>query len=620
LDNCEHLLDPAAGLAATILERSPHLAILATSRGALEVGGERVIRLRSLPVPRPGATLDDLPTFDAARLFLDRAEAAGANLALGAEDGPAIAEICRRLDGIPLAIELAAARVVAFAPGEIAALLDERFRLLTGGRRAAVERHHTLRATIDWSYALLSERDQVVFNHLGVFPASFDASAAQAVAAAGGVEPWDVLDALASLVAKSMLNADRSSAGSTRYQMLESLRHYGRERLDSMGTADQVRRRHARHYAAAAGEFRAGLRGPEEILWRRRLDADLDNLRAAVTWAVDSAPEEDGELAMVILGELLAGLLGAMTSLFAGDDYQRAVDRARRSASPYASLVIADAAYNALHRGDLPRGRDLSIEALHGARMSPYPAAVLVIRLAFVDPETLAPELAETLRILDEVGAELLDYAWVHEVAAVMAALFGDLTLARREAAIAVESSRRVGNPTILGIALFGFAVAFWQSDPPAAQAALEEQVAIVRAVGDTTMLARALALLAQLHAVGGRLAAALEALREGLETAYINDERPAMAVCLARGATVMMALGEHHTAAVFMGALTNRVRARRSGVSPNEISDFKEFDTTLRSQLGDDRYAAATGRGAAMTYEQVTAFALAAVEDLRQN
>jgi hypothetical protein len=301
-----------------------------------------------------------------------------------------------------------------------------------------------------------------------------------------------VLDALTSLGAKSMLNADRSSARSTtRYQMLESLRHYARERLDFAGTADEVRRCHARLYAAAVGEIRVGLRGPEEILWRRRLDADLDNLRAAVTWALDSAPVEDGELAMVILGELLAGLLGAMTSLFAGDDYQRAVERARRSESPYASLVIADAAYNALHRGDLPAGRDLSSEALQGARISPYPAGVLVIRLAFVDPESLAAELVETLQILDEVGADLLDYAWVHDTAAVMAALFGDLTLAHQEAAIAIESSRRIGNPTLLGIALYGFVLASWQSDPAAAQAALEEQVPIVRAVGDTTMLAK---------------------------------------------------------------------------------------------------------------------------------
>jgi predicted ATPase len=286
LDNCEHLLDPAAELAETTLGRCPNLVILATSREALDVRGERVIRMRSLAVPPAGASLDHLADFDAARLFLDRAEATGADAVLGPQDGPAIAEICQRLDGIPLAIELAAARVIALAPGEIAARLDERFRLLTGGRRAPVERQHTLRATLDWSYALLSEREQAVFDRLGVFPASFDAAAAQAVAAAGGVEPWDVLDALTSLVAKSMLNADRGAAGSTRYQMLESLRHYARERLDASGAADEARRGHARHYAAVVVEIISGLRGADEgALWRRRSSSRTTcGLRSSGPW------------------------------------------------------------------------------------------------------------------------------------------------------------------------------------------------------------------------------------------------------------------------------------------------------------------------------------------------
>jgi predicted ATPase len=376
LDNCEHLLDPVVAFVETVLERCSNLAILATSREALEARGERVIRLRSLPVPQAGASLDQLADFDAARLFLDRADTVGADLALEAADGPAIAEICRRLDGIPLAIELAAARVIALTPGEIAAHLDERFRLLTGGRRAAVERHHTLRATIDWSYTLLSQRDQAVFNHLGVFPASFDASAAQAVAAAGRVEPWDVLDALTSLVAKSMLNADRGAAASTRYQMLESLRHYARERLDATGDADETRRYHARHYAAAVAEISAGLRGPHESAGRRRVDADRENFRGAVTWALDSALEDDGDLAMAILGELVASRFAGTNNAFAGIDEQ-AVERARRSTSPYASLVIAGASLDANSSGDFRRSRELTYEAIQGARTGHHPGELL---------------------------------------------------------------------------------------------------------------------------------------------------------------------------------------------------------------------------------------------------
>jgi predicted ATPase/class 3 adenylate cyclase len=617
LDNCEHLLDPAAALAETVVARCPNLVILATSREALEVQGERVIRLRPLAVPHAAAAVAHLADFDAARLFLDRAEATGADLTLEPADGPAIAEICRRLDGIPLAIELAAARVPALAPAEIAAHLDERFRLLTGGRRAAAERQHTLQATIDWSYALLSQRDQAVFDHLGVFPASFDASAAQAAAAAGGVDPWDAVDALTSLVAKSMLNADRRATGSTRYQLLESLRHYARQRLDAADVADETRRSHARHYASFVGDIGSGLRGPDEASWRRRRDADLGNFRAAVSWALDSVREEDGELAMVLLGELATSRALGRDNVFAGVADQ-AVQRARQSASPYASLVMAGAATNAHARGDFDQARELGDAAMQGVRVSPYPGYVLAQKLRFVDPESLAAELAAALQILDDVDAQLWDYAWVHGFAAAMAALFGNLSLAKKEAAVTVELSRRLDSPMLLGSTLWGFALAFWQSDPIAAQAALEESIQISRVTGTDFLLAGALSLLAQLQALRGDLPAARAALRESLESAHINGDRSTLAVCLARGATVMAALGDHDTAAVFLGAVTHDVVARRSGLSPNEIPDYDEFVTTLRVLLGDNGYEAATARGAGMPYEQVTAYALAAIAGLR--
>jgi predicted ATPase/class 3 adenylate cyclase len=614
LDNCEHLLDPVVGFAETVLERCPNLAILATSREALEARGERVIRLRSLPVPHAGASLDQLADFDAARLFLDRADTAGADLALEAADGPAIAEICRRLDGIPLAIELAAARVMALSPGEIAAHLDERFRLLTGGRRAAVERHHTLRATIDWSYTLLSQRDQAVLTHLGVFPASFDAAAAQAVAAAGGVEPWDVLDALTSLVAKSMLNADRSAAGSTRYQMLESLRHYARERLDTAGLADETRRCHAQHYGAAVAEIMAGLRGPDEIVWRRRLDADLDNFRAAVAWGLDSAVADDGELAMVIIGEAIGGLFGTTTTvLFAGLDYEQAVVWARRSASRYASLVMVSAAVDAYTRGDFRRGRDLAREAMRGVRMSPHPCGVFAAHFMFLNPEKLATELTAALQILDETGADTYEYAQVHGAVAGIAAAVGNVDLARREAAITLEKARHIGNRSLLALGLYALGLSSWQADPTGAQTALEEHIQIAL-TGRDYILARVFALLAQLRAHGGHLRSAVEALREGLKRAHLNGDRPAGGVCLARGAVVMAACGEPETAAVFWGAATDGVFANLTVLPPNEIQGHDELMARLRSQLGDDRYSAATDRGAAMTYEQITTFALAAV------
>ena len=293
LDNCEHLLDAAGDLAEQIVETCPNVCLLTTSREGLAVDGEQVIPLRSLGLPGANADTDAIEATDAVQLFIERARAAQADFSVATSDLPAVAEVCRRLDGMPLAIELAAARAVAMSPSEIASLLDERFRLLTGGRRSAVERHQTLRATVDWSYDLLAERERLVFDRLGVFAGTFDGAAATAVVSGEGIERFDVLDALTDLVAKSMVVAERTDDGTTRYHLLETLRQYAREQLDETGTADDWRRRHAEHYAAFAEDVGTALLGPDEIASRHRMLDDLDNLRAAVTWALDRDDEAD---------------------------------------------------------------------------------------------------------------------------------------------------------------------------------------------------------------------------------------------------------------------------------------------------------------------------------------
>jgi len=238
LDNCEHLLDASGQLAAAVLANCPGVRVLATSREALAVAGEQMWPVRSLAVPGAGELGQNSGDTRAVRLFCERAASARPGFELSDANQAAVVELCRRLDGIPLAIELAAARVSAMTPAEIAGLLDERFRLLTGGRRTAVERHQTLRATVDWSYALLSPVERVVFDRLAVFSGGFTMTAARAVVDGEGVEAWDVVDAVGALVAKSMVVPEAGTGEVTRYQLLETLRQYGRERLDEMGETD----------------------------------------------------------------------------------------------------------------------------------------------------------------------------------------------------------------------------------------------------------------------------------------------------------------------------------------------------------------------------------------------
>jgi len=291
LDNCEHVLDIAADLTEAILRGCEQVRVLATSREGLGIAGEQLRPIRSLPVPGTTTATAALST-DATTLFAERAAAVAPTFRIDETNAPAVVEICRRLDGIPLAIELAAARVASLQPTEIAALLDERFRLLTGSRRRSVERHQTLRATVDWSYSLLRDMERTVFDRLGMFVGSFDASAAESVVADSAIGRFDVLDALGELVAKSMLTAEPTPDGTTRYQLLETLRQYALERLEQTGEVDGFRRRHAEHYVTVSSELGRAVHGPDEVRARARLDRETDNLRAAVDWSIDAGESE----------------------------------------------------------------------------------------------------------------------------------------------------------------------------------------------------------------------------------------------------------------------------------------------------------------------------------------
>jgi predicted ATPase/DNA-binding CsgD family transcriptional regulator len=284
LDNCEHLLDSVAGLADLLLRRCPRLVIVATTREPLGVPGETGWRVPSLALPGRVETvqLEALSQFDAVRLFLDRAAKARPNFVLGVDNAPAVAQLCARLDGIPLAIELAAARVRAMTVEQVAAGLDDRFRLLTGGARTVLPRQQTLQASVDWGYALLGDAERVVFRRLSVFAGGFSLDAAEQVVAGDGIEAVEVLDLLLGLVDKSMVLADDSG----RYRLLETLRQYGAARLLDAGETPAVRDRHL-------AWTRAAVRDPiEDGLRAARIDAapdvevEIDNLRAAFEWAV----------------------------------------------------------------------------------------------------------------------------------------------------------------------------------------------------------------------------------------------------------------------------------------------------------------------------------------------
>lgn len=288
LDNCEHLVAAAASLAETLLAACPDLRMVATSQEPLGIPGEQVLRVQPLPLPPPGAEPGDARGSAAVALFLDRVRATRAGQAFGDDQLPAIAELCRRLDGIPLAIELAAARAALLGVEAVAARLDDRLRMLSGGRRTAPVRHQTLRGALDWSHDLLSEPEKRVFRRLGIFAGGFTLEAAEAVAGDADLTDWDVATHVAALVSKSLVVAE-NGAGGDRYRLLETQRAYALERLGAAGEADRLHHRHADWYCAFFARAQGSLEEMPFAQWHALHMPELDNLRAAQDWAFGPA-------------------------------------------------------------------------------------------------------------------------------------------------------------------------------------------------------------------------------------------------------------------------------------------------------------------------------------------
>jgi predicted ATPase len=300
LDNCEHLIGGCAKTAEAIARRCPRVHLLATSREPLSIGGEVIYRVPSLSLPGPEDSGFAPGSSDAVALFVERARAHGVALAVDGQAGPLVVSVCRRLDGMPLAIELAAARLQSMSLGELHDRLDQRFRLLTGGSRTALERQQTLRATVEWSYSLLTGAERVLLGRLSVFGGSFDLAAVEAVCGSGELDMLDVADLLGSLVDKSLVVAEQAGE-ILRYRLLETIRLFAAERLAEAGDADAaaVAAAHCAHFLAVAEAAAAYLTGPDQGSWLARLDADQANLRRAAGYA---AGDPDGTTLVLRLG------------------------------------------------------------------------------------------------------------------------------------------------------------------------------------------------------------------------------------------------------------------------------------------------------------------------------
>ena len=583
LDNCEHLLAACRDLTAALLRKCPEVRILATSREGLGVPGETLWRVPSLSSPdytRHVPPPEELVLYDAVRLFVDRAVAIAPGFTVTSENGLAVAQVCRRLDGIPLAIELAAARVKVLAVEQIAARLDDRFSLLTGGSQTTLPRHQTLRGAIDWSYNLLSEPERALLRRLSVFAGGCSLQAAERICASGSVETVSVLDVLTSLVDKSLVLAE-TQHGEARYRLLETVRQYARDRLVEANEEADVRTRHRAWCVTLAEQAPTELRGPRQRLWLERLEVEHDNLRAALAWSRDDPGGAEAALR----------LAGALT-------------------------------YFWWLQGNWREAR----EWLEGALNRRLDAPRTVLPLAYWGATRFAYQLGnnaqakklgeEGLAIAREVGDKRASSSLLIHlgIAALLESAYGEAAERLEEA---VLLAREIGDKWHVSVCLThqGIVLARHRGDLARSTALQEEALAVMREVGDTAYVSYTLCCLGTVTLQKGDYHRAASFFAESLRLSRETGFRWSIVECLVGLAGVSNAHLQYDRAARLLGAadaLRQAIEATGGRPSPQLQADYEGCLASTRKALGESAFAATSAEGRAMALEQAIEYALA--------
>jgi predicted ATPase/class 3 adenylate cyclase len=544
LDNCEHLVSAASSLASELLRFCPRLKILATSRHSLGIGGEAIFRvppLQILDVRIDDFRGDDLVTrlsqYEAVKLFVARAVAVRPDFSITKANAPAIAEICSRLDGIPLAIELAAARVKLLNPDQIAARLDDRFRLLRGERRDGLPHQQTLEALIDWSHDLLSEKERIAFRRMGVFAGGRTLEALEKVCSGDGVEEFEMLDLLEQLVDKSLIAVESDGSDTPRYTMIETVWHYSREKLEASREGPAVRDRHLAYFLAFAEEAAPHVEGPDQRLWLDRCESELFNFRFAAEWTIKSLQAEAGLRLIAALYRVLevrgnlAESWDIATRVLALPDAD--VASRYKAAGRIAIGRIAWAA----DRYDDARNFHAEAQQIYDAIGDEAGSALADMLTGFLDRGDGDLHAAErrfqrALNVGRKAGVSYLEAGSLSGLGSI-AMDRGDLTLARELKEQSLTIYERLGDRWIIGLILWGLTtVAIAQKDYPRARGALAEWTRITRELGNRWILPYILDCYANLALAvnqakrAARFFGATEALRENFGTQLLAAEK----------------------------------------------------------------------------------------------
>jgi non-specific serine/threonine protein kinase len=614
LDNCEHLVEACASLVDSLLRSCSGLRVLATSREPLGVTGEAVWPVPALTVPAGGTSVSPpaLGEFEATRLFVERATLVRPGFAVREGNAAAIAEVCRRLDGIPLAIELAAARAKVLSVEQIADKLDDRFALLAGGNRTAPKRQQTLRAAIDWSHDLLSDTERGLFRRLAVFAGGFSLAAVEAVA--GG----DVLDPLTRLVETSLVVAESRDDGSVRYRTFETVREYAAERLREAGEESDVRRRHRDWFLQLAEDAEPKLTGPDQVAWIARLEDEHDNLAAALRWSVDHAGDWESGLRLCYA---LGRFWSVRAHLSEGRAWiERVLSMTPDPRHPLRTRVLLWSSQLARLQGDssvarsrLEESRALA-EAL-GDRLGVGAALneAFIVELHAQDVDRAEAAAQGSLEAFEEVG-DRRGIGLAGTALAIVASEHGDFDRAIALYESALESLREVGDSRSISTILHNLGrVVASRGQLEQGRLLVSEGLSIARDLNDLTAMAVFSHSLGRIAAMAGDFDEALRHYAEALPVYREYNAVHMVAELLESIASVAIQLREFRRAARFIGAAAAIREVVGIGVHPEDRDEFDSDLATLQQALEAGELEAAMDEGRAMSIDDAIADARAA-------
>lgn len=579
LDNCEHMLDACANLARHLLTSCPSLTILASSREALGLEGERSYQVPSLSLPdEKSPSLKSLAQSEAITLFIDRSQTSLPGFRLTEDNAQALAKVCRRLDGIPLAIEMAAARMNLLRVEQVANRLDDRFHLLTAGSRSALPHQQTLRGTIDWSYDLLMDKERNLFQKLSIFAGGWDLEAAEFVCEGNGVKAYDVMDLIDSLVSKSLILAERQPGEETRFFMLETIHQYAREKFLESGNTEQVRQRHFEYYFSLmqqAHQTRYGDdKGFEVAKWLDQIEIEHDNLRAALNWIIVEKKAESASQLIIVLNWFWN----------MHDHHQEAREWSYKvlaictpGSRAYATILrIIGNQHFAL--GNYDQGRACLEESIN-----------------------LFQEFGET----KELAISVQSLGWI-------ATALGEYDEARRLIERSLNLSQQLADKYEIAWAYLSLGeLARAENKLDLAYQYHTQSLALFRDLDSKGPISIELSNLAFVILHQGNYKLAIELFVESLLISLKLGTKSHNAVVLGGLASVAQREGQAERAARLFGAAAAIHEDLGRAIDPGDVADFKEFQAATRADLSEQAFSAAWTEGQAMTLGQAIAYAL---------